>query len=60
MLIIINSISVQAANRLNIVFLICKVLTILTIIIVGIVRLGQGLCVSIEIASIMSGMLDLL
>ncbi|CAF1062901.1 unnamed protein product [Adineta steineri] len=38
----INSISVSAANRLNIVFVICKVLTMLTIAIIGFVRIGQG------------------
>jgi L-asparagine transporter-like permease len=43
MLVNINSISARAANRLNIVFVICKVLTILTIVIVGFVRIGQGL-----------------
>jgi L-asparagine transporter-like permease len=43
MLININSISVSAANRLNIIFVICKVLTIVTVIIAGLVRLGQGL-----------------
>ena len=43
MLININSISVSAANRLNILFAICKVVTILTVIIVGLVRIGQGL-----------------
>jgi L-asparagine transporter-like permease len=45
MLMNINSISVTAANRLNILFVICKVLTILTVIIGGFVRLGQGLLV---------------
>jgi len=42
-LININSISVSVANRTNIVFVICKVLTILTIIIASLVRIGQGL-----------------
>jgi amino acid permease len=42
-LININSLSVSIANRANIVFVICKVLTILTIIIAGLVRIGQGL-----------------
>ncbi|UJR36528.1 hypothetical protein I4U23_029249 [Adineta vaga] len=42
MLININSLSVSAANRLNIVFVICKVLTIMTVIIAGLVRIGQG------------------
>lgn len=39
----INSISVSVANRLNIVFVICKVVTMLTVIITGLVRIGQGL-----------------
>jgi len=43
MLININSISVTGANRLNIIFVISKVLTILTVIIIGLVRIGQGL-----------------
>jgi len=43
MLININSISVSAANRLNIIFVISKVLTILTVIVAGLVRIGQGL-----------------
>jgi amino acid transporter len=43
MLININSISVTGANRLNIIFVISKVLTILTVIIAGLVRIGQGL-----------------
>jgi len=42
-LININSLSVSVANRANIVFVISKVLTILTIIIAGLVRIGQGL-----------------
>ncbi|CAF3601899.1 unnamed protein product [Rotaria sordida] len=42
MLININSISVSIANRLNIIFVICKVLTILTVIIIGVIRLGKG------------------
>ena len=42
-LINVNSISVSVANHLNIVFVICKVLTILTIVIAGFVRIGQGL-----------------
>ncbi|CAF4558375.1 unnamed protein product [Rotaria sp. Silwood1] len=33
---------VSAANRLNIMFVICKVVTILTVIVVGIVRIAQG------------------
>ena len=49
MLININSISVSAANRLNILFVICKVLTILTVIIAGLVRIGQGLLTMNEI-----------
>ena len=44
----INSISVSVANRLNIVFVICKVVTMLTIIITGLVRIGQGLAFFIE------------
>ena len=43
MLININSISVSAANRLNIVCVMCKTLTIVTVIIIGLVRIGQGL-----------------
>ena len=43
MLININSISVSTANRLNIVLVMCKTLTILTVIIAGLVRIGQGL-----------------
>ena len=43
MMININSISVSAANRLNIIFVICKVVTILTVIIFGLVRIAQGL-----------------
>jgi L-asparagine transporter-like permease len=43
MLININSLSVSAANRLNIIFVICKVTTMLIVIIVGLVRIGQGL-----------------
>ena len=43
MLININSISVSVANRLNIVFVICKVSTIMTVIIAGLVRIAQGL-----------------
>jgi L-asparagine transporter-like permease len=39
----INSLSVSVANRLNIFFVVCKVLTILTVIIGGLVRIGQGL-----------------
>ena len=42
MLININSISATAANRLNIIFVICKVTTILTVIIAGLVRIAQG------------------
>ena len=38
----INSFSVKAANGLNIVFLTLKILTILTVIIIGINRLAQG------------------
>ncbi|CAF3775299.1 unnamed protein product [Rotaria magnacalcarata] len=38
----INSLSVSAANRLNIIFVVCKVLTVMTVIIVGFIRLGQG------------------
>jgi solute carrier family 7 (L-type amino acid transporter), member 9/15 len=43
MLININSISVSAANRLNIIFVVCKVSTIMTVIIAGLVRIAQGL-----------------
>ena len=43
MLIIVNSISVQIANRLNMVFVLLKVVTIVTIIVVGVIRLAQGL-----------------
>ncbi len=39
----INSLSVSVANRANIIFVICKVLTILVIIIAGLVRIGQGM-----------------
>ncbi|CAF4880580.1 unnamed protein product, partial [Rotaria sp. Silwood1] len=42
MLMNINSLSVSASNRLNIVFVICKVSTILTVIVAGLVRIGQG------------------
>ncbi|CAF0734828.1 unnamed protein product [Adineta steineri] len=42
MLININSISVSAANRLNIIFVICKVSTVAIVIIAGLVRIGQG------------------
>jgi L-asparagine transporter-like permease len=42
----INAISVSAANRLNIIFVISKVVTILTVIIVGLVRIAQGLIFS--------------
>ncbi|CAF2685034.1 unnamed protein product [Rotaria sp. Silwood2] len=42
MIININSISVAAANRLNIIFVISKVLTILTVIIAGLIRIGKG------------------
>ena len=38
----INAISASAANRLNIVFVISKVATILTVILAGLVRIGQG------------------
>ena len=38
----INSLSVSVANRLNILFVVCKVSTILTVIIAGLVRIGQG------------------
>ena len=43
MLITINSCSATLANRLNIVFVVFKTLTISTVIIGGLVRLGQGL-----------------
>jgi L-asparagine transporter-like permease len=43
MLMNINCISVSAADRLNIIFVICKVVTILTVIVAGLVRIGQGL-----------------
>jgi hypothetical protein len=43
MLMNINSISVTAANRLNIIFVICKLVTIFTVMIGGLVRLGQGM-----------------
>ncbi|CAF1289956.1 unnamed protein product [Adineta ricciae] len=42
MLINVNSLSVSAANRLNILFVICKISTIVTVIIAGLVRIGQG------------------
>ena len=42
-LININSYSVSIANRLNIVLVISKTFTILTVIIVGLVRIAQGL-----------------
>ncbi|UJR18649.1 hypothetical protein I4U23_005557 [Adineta vaga] len=38
----VNIWSVTAANRLNIVFTLCKMMTILVIIIAGLVRIGQG------------------
>lgn len=38
----INSISASAANRVSVVFTICKVTTILTVIIFGFIRMGQG------------------
>lgn len=41
-LININSVSASLANRLNILFVILKVITILTVIIGGLVRIGQG------------------
>lgn len=44
----INAISVSAANRLNIVIVACQVTTILVVVIVGLVRIGQGIFVSIE------------
>ena len=43
MLVNINSLSVSAANRLNIIFVICKVVTILAVITAGLVRIAQGL-----------------
>jgi hypothetical protein len=43
MLININSISATAASRLNMIFVVCKLLTIFTVIIGGLVRIGQGL-----------------
>lgn len=42
-MIILNAVSVLAANRLNIFFTICKVTTILIIVVTGIIRLGQGM-----------------
>lgn len=42
LLINVNSLSVSIANRLNIVFVVCKVLTIVTVIIAGLIRIGQG------------------
>ncbi|CAF4864026.1 unnamed protein product [Rotaria sp. Silwood1] len=42
MLININSISVSLANRLNIIFVISKVSTILIVIIAGLIRMGKG------------------
>ncbi len=39
----VNSLSVSVANRANIIFVICKVFTILVIIIAGLVRIGQGI-----------------
>ncbi|CAF3525129.1 unnamed protein product, partial [Rotaria sp. Silwood2] len=42
MLININSISVSVANRLNIILVISKVSTILTVIVAGLVRIGKG------------------
>ena len=41
----VNAISVSAANRLNIVIVAIQVTTILVVIIVGIVRIGQGILV---------------
>ncbi|CAF3857780.1 unnamed protein product, partial [Rotaria sordida] len=38
----VNGISVTAANRLNIAFVVCKTVTILVITIGGLVRIGQG------------------
>ncbi|UJR38710.1 hypothetical protein I4U23_031375 [Adineta vaga] len=38
----VNAFSVTAANRLNIMFTICKMVTILVIVIAGLVRIGQG------------------
>ena len=43
----INAISVSAANRLNIVIVACQVTTIIVVIIVGLVRIGQGILVCI-------------
>ncbi|CAF1418645.1 unnamed protein product [Adineta ricciae] len=37
----VNAFSVTAANRLNIVFTLCKVVTILVIVTAGLVRIGQ-------------------
>lgn len=38
----INSISVSVANRINIIFVVCKVFTMVIVIITGLVRIGQG------------------
>ncbi|CAF4768575.1 unnamed protein product [Rotaria socialis] len=38
----VNGISVTASNRLNIIFVISKTVTILAIVIGGLVRIGQG------------------
>jgi hypothetical protein len=43
----VNAISVSAANRLNIVIVACQVTTIIVVIIVGLVRIGQGILVCI-------------
>ncbi|CAF1101483.1 unnamed protein product [Rotaria sp. Silwood1] len=42
MLININCISVSAANRLNIIFVISKVSSILVVVIAGLIRMGKG------------------
>ncbi|CAF4125391.1 unnamed protein product, partial [Adineta steineri] len=37
-----NALSVSASNRLNIVFVTCKIITILVVIVAGLVRIAQG------------------
>jgi len=46
-----NSYSVSIANRANVLFVIFKVATVVTIIIAGLVRIGQGLsrCLNLKI-----------
>ena len=43
----VNAISVSLTNRLNIVIVACQVTTILVVIIVGLVRIGQSILVCI-------------